>query len=173
MTVDTGEYFALEFGRKKRRAKLSLAPLIDVTFILLIFFMLVSQFTRLAPLDVSISSNSVDPAQREQVIAAKGEALRAVLKLHAGGGFMVNGKHHDAALGLQGAVDLIKVYFDEVKSAREESGSLNPMVLLDPDPDVTLQQLIDALTILKKSPEFTVNVLAASPVPATYENDAQ
>ncbi|MGI9387838.1 MAG: ExbD/TolR family protein, partial [Methyloligellaceae bacterium] len=49
-----GREFQLSGARQ--RASLSLAPLIDVTFILLIFFMLVTQFSHVAPLDVELGT---------------------------------------------------------------------------------------------------------------------
>lgn len=142
---------------ERQRATLSLAPLIDVTFILLIFFMLVSQFTRLSPIDVSLSSASTKI--NTSLTVTGGEQLKAILQLHVNGAFMVNGKHHQADIGLSGAIDLLKAYFDEQVESAPPSINGKKLVLLDPDPGVTLQQLIDVMTALKKTPEFSVNIV--------------
>lgn len=150
---------AFDLPGERQRATLSLAPLIDVTFILLIFFMLVSQFTRLSPIDVSLSSTSTKINTNTEITANTGEQLKAVLQLHVNGAFMINGKHHQAELGLPGAIDILKNYFDEQNKNAPTTDNEKQLVLLEPDPGVTLQQLIDAMTMLKKTPAFSVNIV--------------
>jgi len=155
---------AFELPGERRRASLSLAALIDVTFILLIFFMLVSQFTRLAPVKIPLGEASAKVEQPQPQEAPGAKRLRAVLQLHANGAFMVNGRHYQASIGLPGAIDLLNAYFDKLakpaKSAEApQAADGKKLVLLDPDPGVNLQQLINALSALKKRPDFTVNIV--------------
>jgi biopolymer transport protein ExbD len=153
------EAFSFDLPSPRKRSTLSLAPLIDATFILLIFFMLVSQFGRLAPVDLAVSRASSEIAAVAPTLGNTGVSLRAVLQLHADGAFMVNGRHYPAETGLRGAIDLIDGYFSEQTAKLADAASQPRRVMLNPDPGVTLQQLIDALAALKARPEFAVSIL--------------
>ena len=53
-----------EAGAGKRR--LSLTPVIDVVFLLLLFFMLASTFTRFANVEIGLAGKAVAPAKENQ-----------------------------------------------------------------------------------------------------------
>ena len=52
-------------GRRRSRAAVSLTPLIDVVFILLIFFMLVSNLQRTNMIDLRVSDRNATPTQAQ------------------------------------------------------------------------------------------------------------
>lgn len=52
-------------GRRRSRAAVSLTPLIDVVFILLIFFMLVSNLQRTNMIDLRVSDRNSTPTQAQ------------------------------------------------------------------------------------------------------------
>lgn len=60
----------MEFERSSRRSmtNLPLTPLIDVMFILIIFFMLTSSFMRVESLELNLPSVSPKPAESSQVV---------------------------------------------------------------------------------------------------------
>jgi len=63
---------------RRRRSPISLTPLIDVVFILLLFFMLSSQFIRWQSLDIPLAHNSpvqTDVLPQTLVVSANGELL--------------------------------------------------------------------------------------------------
>lgn len=55
----------------RRRAQISLTPLIDVVFILLVFFMLASNFTQLRTIGVSIPAEASAPASDTQALLVR------------------------------------------------------------------------------------------------------
>lgn len=157
--VGGGDLFDLE--PRARRSALSLAPLIDATFILLIFFMLVSQFGRQVPVDLAVSKASVQPQTQ---LTEPRAGIRAELGLHADGSFMINGNHFGASIGLEGAIDRIDQSLSQSHIATGSTPGLKAVVL-KPDPDVQLQPLIDALMALKARPGLAVSILAPKSAP--------
>lgn len=142
---------AFDLPGRPRRMALSLAPLIDVTFILLIFFMLVTQFTRLAPVNASLGEISQTVPQESS--ADGGAASDSRLQLHAGGAMELDGE------SLTGVAELIEAAAHKSKTARQPtSADRLPVLRVEPDGDVDLQLLIDALTSLAQVPEFTVRI---------------
>lgn len=133
---------------RRRRATLSLTPLIDVTFILLIFFMLVTQFDRYAPVDVTLSSSQLQPDT--QLSEAGGIARKLVVEIRADGSTRYNGRD----ISLDSLADLISEQNNAVR-----------IVLLKPDPDTPLQLLIDTLISVQKIPGLTAQI-AMPPEPA-------
>lgn len=157
MTTAPESKTVFQIAGHRRRASLSLAPLIDVTFILLTFFMLVSQFSQLAPVEIAL--NAAPDAARQQTDSP----LSARLYLHADGSFHLN----DDANGrpkLEDAVPALRAFFAN-QSAQADAP---PLVLLHPEADVNLQQMIDALTALQARPDFTVSLV----IPATAWQEA-
>ncbi len=131
--------FDLPGGR--RRAALSLVPLIDVTFILLIFFMLVTQFQRLAPVDVTLSASQIqpeDPATRQQ-----GRPFVQVVTLRADGSILLNGD--------PGAIS-------DLPRMLQMASAVIRLVELHPDPGVPLQTLIDAMMTIQQAEGVTVQI---------------
>lgn len=80
-----------------RRRALTLTPLIDVIFLLLLFFMLASTFLDYARMDVSAGTAG----------GTGGEQAKAILRVHEGGAIDVNGRAvaagEDAATALAAA----------------------------------------------------------------------
>ncbi len=137
--------------RRPHRMQLSLAPLIDVTFILLIFFMLVTQFTRLAPVDASLGQ--ISQSAPEDSEAGGGTAAPSRLVIHADGALELDGER------LEGLAQLIEAarLKGEASHRAGPSGEL-PVLSIQPDGDVGLQLLIDALAALGKVPQFAVRI---------------
>lgn len=119
-----------------RRRRLSLTSLIDVIFLLLLFFMLSSTFTRFAEVDI--------------VAGRGGQSMTAAnlpdvfIRLGKDGDWKVNG----AALSDVDAMQEI---------ARLQEAGARTAVLLVRD-EVTSQALIDALETLGKNTELSISV---------------
>lgn len=61
-----------------RRPAMSLTPLIDVVFILLLFFMLASSFVQWSTLPLSVSpstSSAAESTERRQVVVVRGDGM--------------------------------------------------------------------------------------------------
>ena len=82
MPSDPPSASPISFPKIDRRAVISLAPLIDITFILLIFFMLVTQFGRLAPVNVELGEIKSEPPPSVEADGIRGQR-RLVLSLEA------------------------------------------------------------------------------------------
>ena len=147
--------FALP-GRRRRMA-LSLAPLIDVTFILLIFFMLVTQYSRLAPVDVTLGEIS-QVQLPEQAAAAPESKAQSRLTLRADGTLELDGQ---PAPNIAGLPEMLRERGREVLQAGER-----PVLLVSPDGDVNLQLLIDALSALDEAPMFETRIAIPRQEPA-------
>ena len=127
---------------RKRRALVSLTPLIDVVFILLVFFMLVSQFAdwRTIRLDAPAEAGSGGAAVRGAVL----------VRLHDDGGMDVNGRRvapDRLAARLRAAVD-------DGPAAR---------VLVQPGSGVTLQRAVRVLDIATAAGAGEVKLLDGQP----------
>ena len=138
MIDETKGAFALR-GRK-RRAVLSLAPLIDVTFILLIFFMLVTQFERFAAIDVTL-----EPGVDISELRRQGPGTESLLLTIQADG-MIRLKE-TAPIALNELREALAKRID-----RPASTDTDKLVLaVAPEPDVPLQLLIDVLSIVQES----------------------
>ena len=142
---------------RRRRMMLSLAPLIDVTFILLIFFMLVTQYSRLAPIDVTLGEIS-QVQLPEQAAAAPESKAQSRLILRPDGSLDLDGEAVANITELPAV--LRKRGFQVLQAATAPPGQAdqNPILLLEPEPDVNLQLLIDALSALDQAPMFAVRI---------------
>ena len=116
-----------------RRRPLSLTSLIDVIFLLLLFFMLTTTFTRTAELPLVATGSGTGSAQTAPVF----------LRL-APEGLTVNGQ----PASLAGAVDRITAL-----------GQGDPQVLISLAPGVSAQRLADLLAELRRQPGLRVQVL--------------
>lgn len=123
----------IEFAARRRRGP-SLTSLIDVIFLLLLFFMLSSTFTRFAEVDISGGSASAGPAAKTPDV---------LLRLD-GEGWSVNG----LALSSEDAV---------AELGRLESEGAASIVLLVRG-EVTSQELIEAVEIIRRETDLTVSV---------------
>ena len=83
----------MKLGKAKRTfgSEPNIAPLIDVVFQLIIFFMLVAQITRVEVEDLSLPEAKAGKAARE---AKPG---RVVINVHADGRIIVSGREHTPA----------------------------------------------------------------------------
>ena len=134
-----------------------MAPLIDVTFILLIFFMLVTQYSRLAPVDVTLGE--ISQAQLpEQAAAAPESKAQSRLNLRSDGSLELDGE------AVSSVAELPAILREKgslvLQAATAPAGQVDekPVLLLDPDPDVNLQLLIDALSAMDEAPMFAVRI---------------
>ena len=142
----------LGLGKGRRRAALSLAPLIDVTFILLIFFMLVTQFSRLGPVNVSLdrAPNVVEQPRQDD---GRGSQEEAILHVEPDGSL----RFQDRAIA---GIDALGVALDAYRrefvptDARAE-----PTLLVKPDGEVPLQLLVDVLVTVQKVPELPLRLI--------------
>ncbi len=168
----------------RRRRGLSLAPLIDVTFILLIFFMLVTQFSRFAPVDVALGAITPDPLAKAERPGA-GPMRKVLLLLRADGAFELDGSAprprtelaralSDLAAragrgeGADAEAAIEREAEDEEKRQSEagaEGGGTNTIVLLNAQPDVPLQLLLDVLLLLEAEPRLESALLTPADSP--------
>lgn len=112
-----------------RRRRLGLTPLIDVIFLLLLFFMLSSTFLRFAPVEVSTTrapATGADPGRA------------ALLVVRSGGALSLNGTATPPG-------DLVAAL-----AALEERGTVR--LLVSADAGASVQDLVAALERLKSSP---------------------
>jgi biopolymer transport protein ExbD len=135
--------FDLPGGR--RRALLSLAPLIDVTFILLIFFMLVTQFDRLAPLQLVLGQKVAAPVPSTR--QNRGTAGAITLEIRADGAMRLNGR------------DAITIAALRAVLTQRAAAHAEPAIAIDPEPDVPLQQLLDVLNVIQKIPSLKSRII--------------
>ena len=119
-----------------RSRALSLTPLIDVIFLLLLFFMLTSTFTRFA--EVPLIQAAAGPAAEEG-----GTKQRLFLRL-TDTGLMANGQAVPEPIG------------PSMAAALDGEDAIG---LLSVTPDVTSQQFIETLQALQGVPTLTVAVL--------------
>ncbi len=140
---------AFVIGGQRRRSALSLAPLIDVTFILLIFFMVVTQFSRFVPVDVSIRSTELKSSQPVQTPT---QAKHFRLRVRAEGLFELN----DQAIGdLEVFLPILRERLDQARKETQEK----PQLRVAPDPDVPMQLLVDTMTALNTLSDCGVSLM--------------
>lgn len=142
----------LGLAKGRRRAALSLAPLIDVTFILLIFFMLVTQFSRLGPVNVTLdrAPNVVDrPTQSD----GRGSQEDAVLHVQPDGAF----RFRDQAIVGLDALGMTLAAFRG--GFVPTDARARPTLLIKPDREVPLQLLVDVLVTVQKVPDLPLRLI--------------
>lgn len=119
---------------RNRRRTLSMTSLIDVIFLLLLFFMLTSTFTRFAelPLHAATGGAASAPDTRPLFVSLGTEELR------------LNGE----AVPLDALAGAIRARTDGAVS-----------VLVSTDDEVTSQRLVDLLVTIRGVPDLSVTVL--------------
>lgn len=122
----------------RRRRKFSLTSLIDVIFLLLLFFMLSSTFSRFAEVDLASASAG----------GAAATAPPVFLSLAAG------------SLRLNGTEAAMDSLSDTL--AKNRTGDDPLRVVVAAQADVTAQRLTDLLVALRAIPDISVAVLEAS-----------
>jgi len=114
-------------NRRRRRASVSLTPLIDVVFILLVFFMLASSFQ-------SWRSIAMEPPVERG--GGGGGAPAVLIRLHPGGGLDLNGRRVGRA-ELRRRLDTY--------AGREQP----PRVLIEPRSGVPLQRAVRVIDLVE------------------------
>jgi len=122
--------------RHRRSGRMSLTPLIDVVFILLVFFMLQTNFLRPRSIEFSHSAGSANAATDLVLIG---------VELHANGSIWLNGQSSSMET-LRGYASRIQVT-DKIR------------VLLAVDPNVVLQQAVDIMDMFN---EFGIKNISLS-----------
>ena len=120
----------MRFGPEEPAARpISLTPLIDVVFILLVFFMLASSFLDWQAVDLKLSGG---------VGEARGEARSLLVRIEAGGALRLNGELRSP--------DAL-----EAEVARRLTENADLAVVLQPGPGVPLQRAVTVLDLLKRA----------------------
>lgn len=119
-----------------RRARMSMTSLIDVIFLLLLFFMLSSTFSKYGEVELMAAGRADGSAERQKLFVSLGVAT---LKL--------NGQLVD----LDRIADLVR------SQPQDGSGHL---VLISPDATATSQQLVNLLVALRQVENLQTVVLS-------------
>lgn len=135
---------------RRRRMTLSMAPLIDVTFILLIFFMVVTQFSRFVPVDVSVRNAPVKTMRPLKQLPPQQGIVHLLVR--ADGLFELNGRE------IGGLDDLVPTVGRQLDLERGD-GRDQPMLQVAPEGEVSVQLLIDTMNVLKTLPDCAVRLL--------------
>ncbi len=149
MKSSTEPGFVLE-GRR-RRSVVSMAALIDFTFILLIFFMVVTQFDKFTPVDVTVRKTPVKTLAGPQPQDVKTEVLH--LRIKADGFFELDGEDIGDIVGFTGVLA-------HHQPPEKEAAENKPLLLVAPDGDVSVQLLIDTMHALKALPGFRIRIVS-------------
>ena len=121
--------------KARRRRRLSMTSLIDVIFLLLLFFMLTSTFTKYGEIELMAAG---------QGASADTEAERLFLTLRPEG-LMLNGT---------------PVALDELRARLEAPEGADPrLLLISPAQATSSQELVDVLTLARGLPGLTPVVL--------------
>ena len=121
----------------KRSGRLSLTPLIDCVFILLVFFMLQTNFLRQRAIEFSQSASSSQINTETPLIA---------IELRLDGSLWLNG----AGSSLEG----LKTYAGSLSDPSQSR------VMLAVDPKVKLQSAVDIMDMLNESQIFNISLAA-------------
>ncbi len=109
---------------KPKRALIGLTPLIDVVFILLVFFMLVSSFTKWRT--ITLSPPQTTSGWSEGLVGA------VLIEIHGGGDVRLSGE----TMRLDGIEDRVRTLLDVVPDRR---------FIIEAGEGVALQDLVDLL----------------------------
>lgn len=126
---------------KKRlsiRRRLSITPLIDVIFLLLLFFMLDTTFVRFSEIEVSVSNSHGTQTLKKQTV------MHLTIAEHD---LILDGNTINEA-------DLI--------SQLESASSQQRALAVNPDNSVSTQRMIDVLALLKKA-SSSINIKVVAP----------
>ena len=122
---------------RKRSGRLSLTPLIDCVFILLVFFMLQTNFLRPRAIEFSQSASSSQINSEMPLIA---------IELRVDGTVWLNG----AGSSLEG----IKIYAESLSDPSQSR------VMLAVDPKIKLQFAVDVMDMLNENKIFNISLAA-------------
>lgn len=121
------DFLKLDSGNHRAR-KMSLTPLIDVVFLLLIFFMLASTFSKFTTLPLAVASKSQSVTSPKNIV---------LMRIDENGAMEINGQ---------------TVANDDVIAALNTRAK-NPesRLIIKPKPGVSVQQLVTAMDLAKRS----------------------
>lgn len=111
---------------ERRKHSISLTPLIDVVFILLVFFMLATSFTDWRPITLATGTSE----------APAGETPPAVVRVDVQGGMNYDGNRYDNPRRL-----------GQLLNTARQNGDISA-VIVQPDADATLGVTVGALDAL-------------------------
>ena len=124
--------------KRRKAGRLSLTPLIDCVFILLVFFMLQTNFLRPRAIEFSQTAGSANSSSNSTMIA---------VELHQNGSLWLNGS--------ESSLDGLRGY------ASNLSDTNNTRVMLAVDPEVVLQSAVDVMDLFNQFGVFNISMSAA------------
>ncbi len=136
----------MKFQRRMREElNINLTPLIDVVFLLLIFFMVTTTFTRETRLAVNLPQAEGEPVQ------ATADQLEIIV--HQGGGYTVNGRA------------LVNSRLETLMAALEElsQGDRSISLLLIADAEATHQAVVTAMDAIGQSGFSRLSIATRKP----------
>ena len=136
--MDATRQALMPMRRHRRSGRMSLTPLIDCVFILLVFFMLQTNFLR---------PRAIEFAQSAGSSASSSESTMIAVEIHANGSVWLNGG--------ESSLDALRSY----ASGISEPG--NTRVLLAVDPEVVLQQAVDVMDLFNQYEIYNIAMAAA------------
>ena len=113
--------------RRKRAGRMSLTPLIDCVFILLVFFMLQTNFMKPRAMEFSQATGSSK---------IESESSMIVVEIHENGSIWLNSK--------ESSLDRLRTYAGELEAPRQTR------VMLAVDEAVELQQAVDVMDLFNQ-----------------------
>ncbi|MGR8919251.1 MAG: ExbD/TolR family protein [Gammaproteobacteria bacterium] len=136
--MDATRQALMPMRRHRRSGRMSLTPLIDCVFILLVFFMLQTNFLRPRAIEFSQSAGSSSAASDSTMIA---------VELHDNGTIWLN--------GAASSLDALRAYAARVTEPDRTR------VMLAVDPDVQLQGAVDIMDLFNQAGIFNISMAAA------------
>jgi len=124
--------------RRRRAGKMSLTPLIDCVFILLVFFMLQTNFMR---------PRAIEFAQAASSAGASSDTTMIAVELHDNGSVWLNGG--------ESSLEAMESY------AAGLTDPTNTRVMLSVDPDVMLQGAVDVMDLFNRHEVYNIALAAA------------
>lgn len=122
--MDATRQALMPMRRHRRSGRMSLTPLIDCVFILLVFFMLQTNFLRPRAIEFTQAAGSAGAAAETTMIG---------VELHANGSVWLN--------GAESSMQALRAYAAKISEPAETR------VMLAVDPDVLLQQAVDVMDL--------------------------
>ena len=122
--MDATRQALMPMRRHRRSGRMSLTPLIDCVFILLVFFMLQTNFLRPRAIEFTQAAGSAGAAAKTTMIG---------VELHANGSVWLN--------GAESSMQALRAYAAKISEPAETR------VMLAVDPDVLLQQAVDVMDL--------------------------
>lgn len=136
--MDATRQALMPMRRHRRSGRMSLTPLIDCVFILLVFFMLQTNFLRPRAIEFSQSAGSSNASSDSTMIA---------VELHDNGSLWLNG----AASSMDG----LRAYAAKIQEVDKTR------VMLAVDPDVELQGAVNVMDLFNQYNIYNISLSAA------------